>query len=83
MKQRVPAASIKKEKAVSKSILEAVREGIWDYEPIEMMGREFDATEALPGSMTKLEVLAERIATGQPLWHPSDRLHFSDPEDRG
>ena len=68
---------------MSKSILDAVREGNWDYEPIVMRDREFDATEALPGSSIKLEVLAERIASGQPLWHPSDRLHFSDPDEHG
>ena len=31
-----------------------------------------DATEAKPGSIEKLRVMAERYRAGQPLHHPSD-----------
>ena len=33
----------------------------------------FLATDALPGSPEKLEILARRIRDGLPLWHPDDR----------
>jgi hypothetical protein len=57
------------------SILEAIRQGIWDYEPPQRGGGEFGSTQAVPGSDEKLAVLAERIRQGLPLWHPADRNH--------
>lgn len=60
------------------SVLEAIKSGDWNYEPEDSAEREgFDATSALPGSDQKLEVLAERIRSGLPLWHPEDRLTYS------
>ena len=56
------------------SVLDAIKLGLWDFEPEELPTSEFDPTEALPGSSEKLDVLAERIRRGQPLWHQSDRL---------
>jgi hypothetical protein len=55
------------------SVLEAVKAGIWDFEPAGRSDGEFDATDAMPGSSEKLEVMARRAASGLPLWHPSDR----------
>ena len=37
----------------------------------------FAPTEAPAGSKEKLEVLAERIMRGVPLWHPEDRHDYS------
>jgi len=38
---------------------------------------EFSATEAPAGSPEKLNVLAERVQKGLPLWHPDDRCDYS------
>ncbi len=34
------------------------------------------ATAAAPGSLEKLEILRDRVANGEELWHPSDRVDF-------
>ena len=60
------------------SVLEAIEQGIWDFEPEDRENRPYGATDALPGSTRKLDVLAERIANGQPLWHPDDRMTYED-----
>jgi hypothetical protein len=57
---------------VPRSVLEAIRSGIWDYEPEDQEAECYDATRALPGSNEKLEVMARRIRMGLPLWHPKD-----------
>ncbi len=56
-----------------KSILEAIKIGLWDFEPAELSPREFERTDAMPGTKAKLSVLAHRIRSGLPLWHPEDR----------
>lgn len=63
---------------MANSVLEAIREGIWDYEPEDTNQEQYSATPAMPGSDNKLEVLAERLAQGLPLWHPKDRQTFDD-----
>ncbi len=62
------------------SVLEAIRMGQWNYEPQESQDAEFSATTALPGSEEKLQILAERVRCGLPLWHPSDRRSLDDEE---
>ncbi len=62
-----------------KSVLEAIRLGLWDFEPAEVASNEFDGTDAMPGTEEKLEVLAARLQEGLPLWHPSDRDDLEDP----
>lgn len=63
------------------SILDAIRQGHWDYEPQKKQDQDYSSTSALPGSEGKLEILAERIAAGLPLWHPNDRITYDDSED--
>jgi hypothetical protein len=65
---------------VPTSILEAIKLGQWDYEPEDAEFDEFAATKALPGTDEKLEILAERVRRGLPLWHPSDRHSYDDRE---
>ncbi|MEX1041030.1 MAG: hypothetical protein WDZ51_10385 [Pirellulaceae bacterium] len=60
------------------SVLDAIKMGIWDFEPQKVESQSFDSTPALPGSNEKLDVLAQRLATGLPLWHPSDRRWYDD-----
>ncbi|MFN4896983.1 MAG: hypothetical protein ACK5GN_09350 [Pseudomonadota bacterium] len=37
----------------------------------------FTPTDAPPGSLEKIEVLASRLALGLPLWHKDDRVDYS------
>lgn len=63
------------------SVLDAIKLGIWDYEPQDVEGGDFDATRALPGTERKLEVLAERLANGLPLWHSQDRRSYDESDE--
>ena len=65
------------------SIFDAIEQGNWNYDPeLQRAAEKFESTGALPGSLEKLNVLAERIRQGLPLWHPSDRATFDDNEPR-
>lgn len=64
--------------AVGISVLEAIKLGMWDYEPEEAAREKFDSTGALPGTREKLEVLAERVRQGLPLWHDADRRCYRE-----
>lgn len=64
-----------------KSILDAIREGAWDYEPQEVAANTYDPTGAVPGSDEKLQILAERAEAGLPLWHDSDCLDYEEEEE--
>ena len=62
-----------------KSVLEAIKLGIWDFEPREVQYDDFEAADAMPGTNEKLTVLAERARRGLPLWHVSDRNDMEAP----
>jgi len=66
---------------VSRSVLEAIKQGDWNFEPSGQQVVNLKATAALPGTTEKLDVLAERLKQGLPLWHPRDRLTHEDVED--
>lgn len=61
------------------SVLDAIKQGIWDYEPQDVPREDFQATGAMPGTRDKLSILAERVRMGLPLWHPYDRHDCEDP----
>lgn len=63
---------------MAKSLLEAIKSGVWTYEPEKADADQFSPTSALPGSDEKLSILAERLKSGLPLWHPQDRLCHDD-----
>ena len=65
-----------------RSVLEAIRMGLWDFEPPEVDCRDFDAADAMPGTKDKLRVMAERVRCGLPLWHDRDRDDVDDPPPR-
>ena len=46
-----------------------------DFAPVEDNG--FSPTAAPAGSREKLDVLADRVLRGEPLWHPDDRPDYS------
>ena len=46
---------------MTKSVLEAIKLGFWDFEPPELGCDHYQATDAMPGTPQKLDVLAARI----------------------
>jgi hypothetical protein len=70
--------SLLRRQTVANSVLEAIKDGIWDFEPENTKEEQYTSTPALPGSDNKLEVLAERLEQGLPLWHPADRQTYDD-----
>ena len=66
---------------MSRSVLEAIKEGDWNFEPNNQQVVNLKATGALPGTTEKLDVLAERLKQVLPLWHPSDRRTYDDNEE--
>ena len=62
-----------------RSVLEAIRMGIWDFEPREVAYNKFDAADAMPGTREKLGTLAARAERGLPLWHVNDRDDVEAP----
>jgi len=46
-----------------------------DFFPVET--EEFAGTQAPAGSKAKLDVMAERVQRGMPLWHGEDRSDYS------
>jgi hypothetical protein len=64
---------------VPRSVLEAIKMGIWDFEPREVACSKFDAADAMPGTRGKLCALAERVERGLPLWHANDRNDVESP----
>jgi hypothetical protein len=61
-------------------LLEAIKQGDWTFEPSTAEPVKLKATGALPGTTEKLDVLADRLRQGLPLWHPSDRQTYDDAE---
>jgi hypothetical protein len=64
---------------VPRSVLEAIKLGQWNFEP-QPESTDDEATGALPGTTEKLDVLAERLRQGLPLWNTSDRRTFDDQD---
>ena len=46
-----------------------------DFAPVA--GKEFQGTQEPAGSRAKLDVMAERVRRGEPLWHQDDRADYS------
>ena len=66
---------------VAESILDAIKDGQWDYEPEHIGSDRFSSTSALPGTDEKLDILSVRVRAGLPLWHPEDRRTYDDSEE--
>jgi hypothetical protein len=64
---------------VPKSVLEAIKMGLWDFEPPEVDDSRFDAADAMPGTKEKLRIIADRVQNGLPLWHKQDRHDIEAP----
>jgi hypothetical protein len=66
---------------VPQSVLDAIKLGMWDFEPDECESNKFESTSALPGTSEKLAILSARVSKGLPLWHPNDRRSYDDVSD--
>jgi hypothetical protein len=60
-----------------RNVFEAILECGHDEDFIPQPSDDFSATDAPAGSRAKIEVLAERVQRGLPLWHPDDRTDYS------
>ena len=60
-----------------KNVFEAILKYGHDEDFAPRAGNDFKATQAPAGSREKLEALAERVRSGQPLWHDDDRCDYS------
>ncbi len=68
---------------MARSVLDAIKQGEWNFEPLGESGGNIPATAAMPGTVEKLDVLAERLRQGLPLWHPRDRMSYDEADGRG
>jgi hypothetical protein len=60
-----------------RNVFEAILECGHDEDFMPEENDEFGATDAPAGSRAKIDILANRVLLGQPLWHPSDRSDYS------
>ncbi len=60
-----------------RNVFEAIAECGHDEDFSPVLSDEFEPTLAPAGSDEKLEVLAQRVELGLPLWHPDDRLDYT------
>jgi hypothetical protein len=60
-----------------RNVFDAIMECGHDEDFVPEENDLFESTEAPAGSRQKIEVLAERVRRGLPLWHPSDRCDYS------
>ena len=60
-----------------RNVLEAILECGHDEDFVPVETEEFSPTDAPAGSRQKLDILADRVQKGLPLWHPEDRSDYS------
>ena len=60
-----------------RNVFEAILECGHDEDFAPHMGEDFSPTQAPAGSRAKLQILADRVLKGQPLWHTEDRSDYS------
>lgn len=59
------------------NVFDAIMETGHDEDFVPRVTKEFCPTDAPAGSPAKVQVLAERVRKGLPLWHPEDRVSYS------
>jgi hypothetical protein len=59
------------------NVFEAILQCGHDEDFIANETDEFVRTDAPAGSRAKIDMLAERVMQGVPLWHPEDRSDYS------
>ncbi len=63
---------------MARSVIDAIRQGNWEFEPEQPEAQQEPASVAMPGTKEKVSVLAARLQQGLPLWNPSDRQTYND-----
>ena len=58
------------------NVFDEIMETGHDEEFVPSVTDEFCPTDAPAGSPAKVQVLAERVRKGLPLWHPEDRVSY-------
>lgn len=64
-------------KRKNRNVFEEILATGHDEEFVPAITPEFCPTDAPAGSSAKVEVLAERVRKGLPLWHPEDRCSYN------
>ncbi len=64
-----------------RNVFEAILEMGHDEDFIPAIDDSFCPTDAPAGSLPKIEILAQRVMRGQPLWHEEDRSDYSGVND--
>ena len=59
------------------NVFEAILKYGHDEDFVPRVDDQFTPTTAPAGSREKLEILAERVRRGYPLWHEEDRMDYS------
>ncbi len=60
-----------------RNVFEAILECGHDEDFAPMETDDFVSTDAPAGSRSKIEVMADRVKRGEPLWHGEDRADYS------
>jgi hypothetical protein len=60
-----------------RNVFEAIITYGHDEDFIPFASVEFDETQAPAGTRAKLDVMADRVLRGEPLWHEEDRADYS------
>lgn len=60
-----------------RNVFEAILECGHDEDFVPAETQDFSGTDAPAGSRNKLDILAQRVLHGEPLWHPEDRSDYS------
>lgn len=60
----------------NRNVFEEIMATGHDEDFVPAITSEFCPTDAPAGSSAKVEVLAERVRKGLPLWHPEDRCSY-------
>jgi hypothetical protein len=60
-----------------KNVFEAILKYGHDEDFAPTVSEQFEGTNSPAGSREKLDVLADRVRRGEPLWHPDDRADYS------
>ncbi len=60
-----------------RNVFEAILECGHDEDFVPAKSEYYRATDAPAGSKSKLEILAQRVMRGTPLWHPEDRRDYT------
>ncbi len=60
-----------------RNVFEAILECGHDEDFVPEATDDFLPTDAPAGSRAKIDVLADRVLQGLPLWHPEDRSDYS------